>query len=131
MAFIKIKKNPSRRGYQAGGPQITISKQHTIGLNTAAWELIGKPAQVEIAWDPDTSRVMLTASSPHEDTFPLSGKSGAKFGARQLLRDLGVDPRGETRRFPVTRENRLSLIADLSDMPAASTGTVTPIRRTA
>ncbi|PWH05215.1 hypothetical protein DEO23_14135 [Brachybacterium endophyticum] len=130
MAFVKMKKNKAKRGRASGGPSITISKAHTISLNTEAWEAIGSPAHCYVEWDADDCLIRLVACTADDPNgFPLDGKVGPRFGARQLLRDLGLDPKGETRRFPTRRDSRLSLIADVSEMPAA--GGVVPLRRTA
>lgn len=130
MGFVKINKNKSRRGRHAQQPALTISKAHAISLSTEAWELIGAPAHVYVEWDSAACMIRLVGTSSDDpDSFPLGNKVGPRFGARQLLRDLGLDPRGETRSFPVRRDSRFSLVADLSTMPAS--GKVTPIRRTA
>ncbi|UEJ82666.1 hypothetical protein Bra3105_17850 [Brachybacterium halotolerans subsp. kimchii] len=131
MAFTKVKKNKSKRGRAAADPIVTVSKAHMIGLNQAAYEAIGAPAHCYLEWDTDACLLRIVACTGDDpNSFPLGHKNGTKFGARQVLRDLGLDPKGTTRQFPARRDTRLSLIADLSDMPAAGGGIV-PMRRTA
>lgn len=127
MAFQKIKHTNPRRGRKVGA-SLTIHKTGSVSLSADAYTMLGEPVAVVMQWDPDTTTLLLSASSPDDpDAVRLDGKAGPKFSGRDLMRHAGLDHGGVTRRFPVAPYGRAAVTADLQDMPAARTPM--PLRR--
>lgn len=96
-----------------------------LAMSREAVTALGDPVAVHFEWDSDDYLLRIVASSPDDPAaYPIPKTKRLSVGP--MLADLGVRVTERTR-IPVASDSRLSVVADLSDLPAASQ--VTPMRR--
>ncbi|WP_347042049.1 hypothetical protein [Brachybacterium nesterenkovii] len=122
MAFRKLSK-PAR--INAGDPTISIGlsgngRQAFLALSRGARMLLGDPVAVYLEWDDEASLMRIVASSLEDPAaYKITG-STSLISVTRVLRDLDLTPR-HTMRFPVRRDSRLSVVADLTPLVEAPT----------
>ena len=131
MAFRKLAK-PRRYNGVSTTPAITISRGSAtstsyLALNAAAFTALGEPAAVYFEYDDEEFKLAITASSPDDPAAYKLGKH-RRIAISGLTRELGWAIQ-KTTKHPAQRRGRLSLVIDVSELPAATT--ITPIRSAA
>lgn len=132
MAFKKLSK-PTRSG-GSPIPMITIgtsdqNRQTYLSLNTAARKALGDPAAVFLEWDDEDYLLRIVASSPDDPASYSIAKGTGRISVTRIMRELGLTPADRAYTTPAKPHGRLALIASVADMH--TTGTITPMRRTA
>lgn len=121
MAFVKLPK--PKRTTATATPQVTIStnaKQSAtyLFLNQAARKTIGDPAAVYLAYDRETNRMQVHASSPDDPAaYALSGRTG-RAAVTAIFRALGYAP-SKTTYHPAKKTGRLALELNLDEVARA------------
>lgn len=127
MAFRKLPK--PKRSTGTTTPSITLgltgsNRQAYMSLNAAARKALGDPAAIHLEWDDDRMLMRLVSSSPEDPAaYKITARTG-RISVTGVLRELDLTP-VETTVIPATKDTRVSLVVDLTDMASA---TVTPIR---
>lgn len=68
---------PNRR--DRGGPRVTLNHRKVFLLNEEAYEILGKPAAVEMRYDEETRTIGLAPKDLRNlSAFPLKGKTNNK-----------------------------------------------------
>ena len=96
-------------------------------MNTAAIMALGEPAAVFFEYDDEDFKLRIVASSPDDPAAYKLSKHG-RIAITGLTRQLGWGITS-THKLTATRMGRVSLVIDVSDLPAATT--ITPIRSAA
>lgn len=121
MAFVKLPK--PKRTTATATPQVTIStnaKQSAtyLFLNQAARKALGDPAAVYLAYDRETNRMQVHASSPDDPAaYALAGRTG-RAAVTAILRELGFAP-AKTTYHPAKKAGRLALEFNLDEVARA------------
>lgn len=126
MAFKKLSRSTRKPSLQ--GPRLTLSTSSNgstyLALNSAAKQAMGDPVAVALFWDDEECLLRIAACSPEDpDSFAV-GKH-ARLSVTSVVRDMGLSIT-ETVRVAAKADTRTSLLADLSELPAA--GNIRPIR---
>lgn len=122
MAFVKLPK--PKRTTATATPQITIStnaKQSAtyLFLNQAAMAALGEPAAVYLAYDRETNRMQVHASSPDDPAaYTLNGKAH-RIPVTVIFRHLGFAPT-ETTYHDAKKSGRLALEFSVDEVARAS-----------
>lgn len=122
MAFVKLPK--PKRTTATATPQITISTNAAqratyLFLNQAARKALGEPAAVYLAYDRETNRMQVHASSPDDPAaYAISGRAG-RAAVTAILRELGFAPK-ETTYHPAKKTGRLALEFNLDEVARAA-----------
>lgn len=127
MAFRKLSK--PKRSTGTTTPTVTIgltgnARQAYLGLNSAARKALGDPVAIYLEWDDDRMLMRIVVSSPEDPAAYKITKQNGRISVTGVLRELDLTP-VETTTIPATKDTRVSLVVDLTDMASA---TVTPIR---
>jgi hypothetical protein len=106
-------------------PSVGIQKRGAISLNTAAFEELGSPKQVELLYDREERLIGIrktAASNPHAYLVRGVGKSGATHvvSGKAFLSYYGI-PRDVARRWPAEIRDGM-LVADLKQPGIDVTG---------
>lgn len=120
MAFKKLHR-PGRA--RASAIVITIgmssqNRQTYLSLSKGAHRAMGEPVAVHLEWDDEECLLRVVASSPEDPAAYKLTPSSLRISVTGIVREMGWDA-SETRAFPGRRDSRLSVVADLSDMPVA------------
>lgn len=111
MAFVKLPK--PKHTTAIATPQVTISTNMAqratyLFLNQAARKALGEPAAVYLAYDRETNRMQVHASSPDDPAaYVPSGRTG-RVAVTAILRELGFAP-AKTTYHPAKKVGRLAL----------------------
>ena len=122
MAFVKLPK--PKRSAAIKNPRVTISassdgRAYNLFLNQAAMAALGEPAAVYLAYDRDTRRMQVHASSPDDPAaYALSGRTG-RAAVTAILRELGFAP-AKTTYHPAKKVGRLALEFNLDEVARAA-----------
>lgn len=132
MAFKKLPKPTRSSGSPT--PMITIgtsdrNRQTYLSLNTAARRALGDPTAVYLEWDDEEYLLRIVASSPDDPAAYVITKASGRISVTRIMRELGLTPAGHAYTTPAKPHGRLALIGSVADMH--TTGTITPMRRTA
>ncbi|MCT1430593.1 hypothetical protein M3G50_07480 [Brachybacterium muris] len=127
MSFRKLLK--PKRSTGTTTPTVTIgltgnARQVYMGLNSAARKALGDPAAIHLEWDGDRMLMRIVVSSLEDPAAYKITKQNGRISVTGVLRELDLIP-VETITIPATKDTRVSLVVDLTDMASA---TVTPIR---
>ncbi|KDS94183.1 hypothetical protein DHOM_02740 [Dermabacter hominis 1368] len=121
MAFVKLPK--PKRTTATATPQVTISTNAAqsatyLFLNQAAKRALGNPAAVYLAYDRDTNRMQVHASSPDDPAaYAFSARAG-RVAVTAILRELGFAP-AKTTYHPAKKTGRLALEFNLDEVARA------------
>jgi len=97
-------------------PSVGIQANASLSLNTAAYEALGCPPEVEILFDPVEQLIGLRAATPSTATYPVRKKTTARtylVSGRALAARMNIDTR-RSRRLPA-RLSEGVLIVDLKE----------------
>lgn len=122
MAFVKLPK--PKRSAAIKTPRVTISassdgRAYNLFLNQAAMAALGEPAAVYLAYDRETNRMQVHASSPDDPAaYTLNGKAH-RIPVTVIFRHLGFAPT-ETTYHPAKKTGRLALEFSVDEVARAS-----------
>lgn len=121
MAFVKLPK--PKRSTAATTPRITISasgdgRAYNLFLNQAAMAALGEPAAVYLAYDRDTNRMQVHASSPDDPAAYTPNGKAHRIPMTIIFRHLGFAPT-ETTYHPAKKSGRLALEFNLDEVARA------------
>lgn len=100
MPFIDLGKTktnwkiPKGRAYRAYGPEVSIlGKSRIIRLNPEAFQVLGSPKRVRVAWDMESQKLGIKATNVDDrDSYALTvtKSEGYVISAAALLRTIGM-----------------------------------------
>ena len=107
---------------------ITIQRRGNFGINRAAFQEMGEPEAVELLWDAENRRIGFKKTDPQGiNAYPVRKQQNSVsylVAGQAFTKYCGIDTE-EARRYQITNEDGLAIIALNSDSTEVSRATET------
>ena len=113
----------------AGGLRVTLSPKKVLLINEAVYNALGRPAAVELRYDPETRTIGLAPKDiRHRNAFPIKGKTNDKkyrynfIHAAPFCKHYEINPRRTILFTNIDMDNEGTLLLELNTAVAIGRG---------